>query len=120
MPVCAQSLGHVRLFAAPWMVACQAPQSMGFSQQEYWNGLPFSPPGDLSDSGTETASLISSALAGRFFIIALPRKPSDCLTLYINQQISSVQYMQGTESGIYKNRRPPSRKMGMSLCHTEH
>ena len=24
-----------------WTVACQAPQSMGFSRQEYWNGLPF-------------------------------------------------------------------------------
>ena len=25
----------------PWTVACQAPLSMGFSQQEYWSGLPF-------------------------------------------------------------------------------
>ena len=48
------------------------------------------------------------------------RKPSDCLTLYINQQISSVQYVQGTESGICKNTRPPSRETGMSLCHTGH
>ena len=28
-------------------VACQAPLSMGFSRQEYWNGLPFPSPGDL-------------------------------------------------------------------------
>ena len=76
MPVCAQSLGHVRLFAAPLTVACQAPLSVGFPQQEYCNGLPFSPPRDLPDSGIERASLISSARAGRFFIIALPRKPS--------------------------------------------
>ena len=27
--------------ATPWTVACQAPLSMGFSRQEYWNGLPF-------------------------------------------------------------------------------
>ena len=27
--------------ATPWTVACQAPLSMGFSKQEYWNGLPF-------------------------------------------------------------------------------
>ena len=26
---------HVRLFATPWTVACQAPLSMGFSRQEY-------------------------------------------------------------------------------------
>ena len=37
-------------------VAHQAPQSMGFSQQEYWSGLPFPPPGDLSDRGVELAS----------------------------------------------------------------
>ena len=40
---------------------------MGFPRQEYWSGLPFPPPGDLPDSGTEPAALASSALAGRFF-----------------------------------------------------
>ena len=35
---------HVRLFAAPWTVAYQAPPSMGFSRQEYWSGLPFPSP----------------------------------------------------------------------------
>ena len=34
-------LSHVRLFATLWTVAQQAPLSMGFSRQEYWNGLPF-------------------------------------------------------------------------------
>ena len=32
---------HVRLFATPRMVACQAPLSMGFPRQEYWSRLPF-------------------------------------------------------------------------------
>ena len=31
----------------PWIVARQAPLSMGFSRQEYWSGLPFPSPGDL-------------------------------------------------------------------------
>ena len=31
------------------MIAQQAPLSMGFSSQEYWSGLPFYSPGDLSD-----------------------------------------------------------------------
>ena len=44
-------LSHVRLFATPWTVACQAPLSMGFSRREYWSGLPFSSPGDLPDPG---------------------------------------------------------------------
>ena len=34
-----------------WTVDCQAPLSMGFPRQEYWSGLPFPPPGDLSDPG---------------------------------------------------------------------
>ena len=35
--------------ATPWTVACQVPLSMRFPRQEYWNGLPFPPPGDLAD-----------------------------------------------------------------------
>ena len=34
--------------ATLWIVTCQAPLSMGFSRQEYWSRLPFSPPEDLS------------------------------------------------------------------------
>ena len=48
-----KSLSHVRLFATPWTVAYQAPQSMEFSRQEYWSGLPFPSPGDLPDPGIE-------------------------------------------------------------------
>ena len=36
-----KSLSRVQLFVTPWTVAYQYPQSMGFSRQEYWNGLPF-------------------------------------------------------------------------------
>ena len=32
-----------------WTIAYPAPLYMGFSQQEYWSGLPFPPPGDLTD-----------------------------------------------------------------------
>ena len=41
----------IRLYVTPWTVACQAPLSMGFSRQEYWNGLPCSLPGDLPNPG---------------------------------------------------------------------
>ena len=41
---------------APWTVACQGPLSMGFSRQEFWNGLPFSSPGDLPYRGMEPKS----------------------------------------------------------------
>ena len=51
-----KSLSRVRLFVTPWTVAHQAPLSMGFSRQEYWNGLPFPSPGDLPDPGIEARS----------------------------------------------------------------
>ena len=54
---------HVQLFATPWIVAHQAPLSIGFSRQEYWRRLPLPPPGDLPDSGIEPTS---PELAGGF------------------------------------------------------
>ena len=36
--------------------------SMGFSQQEYWSGLPFPPPGNHPNSGIKTTSPASPAL----------------------------------------------------------
>ena len=46
----------VRLFVILWIVAHQAPLSVGFSRQEYGSRLPFSSPGDLSDPGTKLRS----------------------------------------------------------------
>ena len=48
-------------------MAYQAPLSMGFPRQEYWSGLPFPPLRDLPDPEMEPTSLMSPALAGRFF-----------------------------------------------------
>ena len=42
--------------ATPWTAAYQALPSMGFSRQEYWNGLPFPSPGDLLDPGIKPGS----------------------------------------------------------------
>ena len=69
-------LSRIWLFATPWTVAHQAPLSMGFFRQEYWSGLPLLTPGDLPDQGIEPASLISPALAGKFFSTVPPRKPN--------------------------------------------
>ena len=43
-------------FATQWILACQAPLSMGFPRKEYRSGLLFPSPGDLPDPGTEPAS----------------------------------------------------------------
>ena len=59
--------GCVQLFVTLWTVACQAPLSLEFSSQEYWSGLPCPPAGDLPDPGIKPTSLMSPALASRFF-----------------------------------------------------
>ena len=43
-------------FVTPWTIARQAPLSMEFSRQEYWRGLSFPSPGDLSGPGIEPGS----------------------------------------------------------------
>ena len=55
-------LSCVQLFVAPWTIACQAPLSLGFSQQEYQSGLTYPPPGDLRDPGIESMSPASPVL----------------------------------------------------------
>ena len=54
-----------------WTVACQAPLSLGFIRQEYWRGLPFSPPGGLPDPGIEPTTPVSAALQAD----SLPAEP---------------------------------------------
>ena len=61
----------VQLFVTLCTAYHQAPLSMGFSRQEYWSGLLCLPPGDLPDPGIEPMSLMSLALAGRFFTIGV-------------------------------------------------
>ena len=76
------------------------PLSMGFSRQEYRSGLPFPPPRDLPDPGIEPVSLVSPALAGRFFTTALPGKPQ----VYIKQLTNRIQC---------ENREESQRKLGI-------
>ena len=42
--------------------SCQAPLSMGFSEQKYWSGLPYPPSGDLSNPKMESRTPVSPAL----------------------------------------------------------
>ena len=57
----------------PWTVACRAPLSMGFSQQEYWHGVLFPSPGNLPDPGIKPwspalkADCLQSKLQGKLF-----------------------------------------------------
>ena len=54
----------VLLFATLWTVPHQAPLSLGFSRQEYWNGLLCPPPGDTPIPRIEPVSSTSPAKVG--------------------------------------------------------
>ena len=62
---------HVVFFATPWTTACQAPLSMGFSRQEFWNGFLCPPARNLPGPGIEPASPVSPA----FQVDSLPTEP---------------------------------------------
>ena len=57
-----------------WTVAHQTPLSRGFPRQEHWSGLTFPSLGDLPNPGIEPWSLLSPALAGRFFTTTATRE----------------------------------------------
>ena len=80
-------LSHVQFFGTPQTLARQAPLSMGLSQQEYWSGLPFPPPGDLLHPGIELASPVLQADS---LPSEPPRKPTCWSSLFIGHQEQSI------------------------------
>ena len=75
---------RVWLYVTPGTVAHQAPLSLRFSRQEYWNRLPCPPPGDLPNPGIKPTSLMSLALAGGFFTTSAAwEAPNPLLSLFI-------------------------------------
>ena len=81
-------LGVLSPFSCVWLfwesmdgVAWQVLLSMGFSREEYWNGSPLPPPGNLPNSGIKPTYLTSPVLLGGFFITRPPGKISLCLLM---------------------------------------
>ena len=70
----ADSLQSRPTLSDPWTVARQAPLSVGFSRREYWSGLPFPPPGDLPEPGTEPVSPVSPAPQAILYRLSLKTK----------------------------------------------
>ena len=73
-------LSHAWLFATPWTVAYQTPQSVKYSRQEYWSVLPFPSPGYLPNPGMEPGS---PALQADALPSAPPGKPSLLKIAYV-------------------------------------
>ena len=78
-----------------WSLSGFSINGMGLSQQEYWSGLPFPPPGDLPNPGIEPAF---PALAEGFLTTAPPLIQSSQKHFEIDTFISPIVYSWGTEA----------------------
>ena len=78
-----KSLSRVQLFVTPQTVVYQVPPSMGFSRQEYWNGLPFPSPHPVCLKAT-----IYNAFKGKKVMLKiLQARPQQ----YVNRELPDVQ-----------------------------
>ena len=77
-----------------WLLSCvqllhrhglahQAPLSMGFPRQQYWDGLPFPSPGDLPYPGAEPMSALLQ-------VVSLPTEPPEKATSKIAFNVFSL------------------------------
>ena len=95
MHVCSLVAQSCPTLVTPWTVALM---SMRFSRQEYWNELPFPPPGDLPDPEFEPKCPASPALAGGFFTTEPPgelSKPVREMLLAYHLRDSKTEALQG-------------------------
>ena len=72
--VCAHLFSHVQFFVTPWTVACQAPCPQDYPGTITGVGCCFLLQG-IFPTQVWNPSLMSPALAGRFFITVSPKKP---------------------------------------------
>ena len=97
MCLCVQSHSHVRLFGILWTAAHQVPLSMGFSRQEHWSGLPFSPLGDLPNLGIKPMSWVS--LIGRRILYHCVTWEAQLLMHMVKNIYQGSQAMNEVETG---------------------
>ena len=102
----------------PWTEAHQASLSMRFSQQEYWNGVSFPPPGYLPDVGITPLAPTPLALARGFFTpsatwgalcIQFSSVAQLCLTLWPHGLQHSMPPCPTPTPGVYSNSCPLSQ-----------
>ena len=74
---------------------------MGFFRQEYWNELPFPPPGELPDPGIQFECPASSVLAGGFFTTEPPGKPEMILHMQFVKWLPFIWMLNNQQSSKY-------------------
>ena len=89
---------HVWLFATVWTIAHQVPQSIEFSRQEYYNGLPCPPPEDIFLPGNKPSSPVCPALQEDSLPLSHQGSPNisdicPCKEKYIQWQIKATKFV---------------------------
>ena len=106
----------VWLFATLWTIAHEAPLSMGFSRQEYSNGLLCPPPEYLPDPRIPNLHLVSPALAGRFFTPSATWEILSWLQIHLFMAESPGKHLRAS---VVKNHLPMQEKRVASLGQEE-
>ena len=88
--MCAKSLQLCLTLCDPMDHSQQAPLSMGFSRRKYWSGLPFPPPGDLSDPGIEPTPFNVSCI-GRWVLYTRASWEALCYNVNLYKSLSGEQ-----------------------------
>ena len=123
-----KSLCCVQLFEIPWTEKPARLQSMGFSRQEYWSGLPFPSPGDLPNPGTELVSPALSEVKSlsrvRLFATPWTEEPGRLQSMGFSRQeywsgMPSPSPMIGSTSYNFKTfyQKIKSKRQGKQLLH---
>ena len=79
----------------PWTVAHRDPQSVGFSRQAYWGGLPFTSPGDIPNPGIKPGSpalqadTLPSELSGKPIFLK-SQMGAQCLNAELKQMVKKT------------------------------
>ena len=77
-------------FSTPWIVAHQAPLSVGFPRQEYWSGLPLPSPGIFQTQGSNWVSWV-----GRQFLYHWATRKAPSKELF-SLKVSVTTWIQNT------------------------
>ena len=114
---------HVRLLVTPWTVTLQAPLSMGFFRQEYWNRLPSLLQGIFQTQGSNPDLLHLLHWQTGSLPLVPPRKPEGLsLSLYEKRETqasggqASAQDSTGPPAKTYGSLRSPASQAQAACC----
>ena len=112
---------YLILFVTPWTIVHQAFLSMGFSRQEYCNGLPFPSPGDLPDPGRDWTHI---SCTGREILYHWARKSHNGILLshcqeWNNDICSNMDRPRDCHTEWIKSDREEKYHMTSLICETQ-